>query len=247
MIRSILVLAAVLLLRDEKGDLLAAAKKAVEAKSYAFRGETRLVLPEGLDKSGGGEPAKFEGRFERDSGLWVKTGGFEFVTAGGKTVARPVSEWKQVKDDGADVQRLLYQALAGSRAPRAPHEDFAAWPRAQVVAAVKRTEVKETIGDKETRVYEVEFATDFARELVNTLFPMGRWMDRIPIERPSGSARVWIDGDGRILKVETVAKVGASLQGSQVQLTATRTVTISDYDATKVQVPEEAKKILDAK
>jgi hypothetical protein len=245
MIRSILVLAAVLLVRDEKSDLLAAAKKAADAKSYTFRGETKLALPEGLDKSGGGEPVKFEGRFERESGLWVKTADFEFVTAGGKTVARPVSEWKQLKDDGGDVQRLLYQALAGSRAPRAPLDDLSAWPRA--VAAVKRTEVKETIGDREARVYEVEFSPEFAREMVNTLFPMGRWMDRIPIERPSGSARVWIDGDGRILKLETVAKVAASLQGSQVQLTATRTVTISDYDATKVQVPEEARKVLDSK
>jgi hypothetical protein len=231
MIRWMMIAAAVLLLRDEKGDLLAAARKTADAKSYAYRGELKLVLPEGIDKAGG-ETQKFEGKHERDAGAWAKTDAYEFAMAGGKTASRPVGEWKLVKDD--DVQRLLYQALNGSRPPRPPHEEFAAWPRHAV--AVKKAE----------GVYEIEFATEFARELVATLFPMGRWMDRIPIERPAATAKVWIN-DGRIIKIETVAKVGASIQGVATQLTATRTVSISDYDSAKVQIPEDVKRLLEAK
>lgn len=234
MTRWMAIAAVVLLIRDEKGDLLAAARKTSDARSYAYRGETKLVLPEGIDKSGGGEPVKFEGKYERDAGAWVRTDAYEFVMAGGRTVARPVAGWSVLKDDAGDVQRLLYQALGGSRAPRPPHEEFASWARH--VVAVKKAE----------GVFEIEFATEFARELVATLFPMGRWMDRIPIERPAATARVWI-ADGRITKVETVAKVGASLQGAAKQLTATRTVAISDYDNVKLQVPEDVKKILEAK
>jgi len=242
LIATALVLA---LARDEKSDLLAAAKKAAEARSCSFRGETRLVLPEGLDRAGGGDPVKFEGKADRDGNAWVKTDAFEFVMAGGKTVVRPVSEWKPLRDDGADVQRLLYQGLSGARPPRPPHEEFATWARS--VMTVKRAEAKEMIGDRETRLYEIEFTSEHARELVQSLFPMGKWMDRIPLERPTGSAKAWIDNDGRILKTEISTKIAGSLQGSQVQLVATRTTTFSDYDNTKVQIPDDARKILDSK
>lgn len=233
---------------DDKDELLAAAKKAAEAKSYSFRGETKLVLPEGLDKSGGNEPVRFEGRFDRETAAWVKTDAYEYVMAGGKTVARPVGDWKALKEEeGGDVQRLLYQALSGARPPRAPHEDFAAWPRA--IAGVKRADGKESIGDKECRVYEVKFTPESAREMIRVLFPMGRWIDRMPIDNNSCSAtaRAWVDGDGRILKVETSAKVTASIQGTDSIFSVTRTTAISDHDATKVEVPAEARKILDSK
>ena len=234
-----------ILVPDEKSELLAAAKKAGEAKSYAFRGETKLVLPEGLDRAAGGDAMKFEGKFERDAGAWVKTGAFEFVTAGGKTAARPVSEWRAVKNEGTDVQRLLYQSLAGARAVRPPLEDFAAWSRG--LAVVKRTDAKEKIGDKECRLYEVEFTPHTARDVVFALFPMGPWMDRMPVDKQVGTARVWIDGETRILKIEIAARVMASIQGAEVELVATRTSTITGYDATKVEVPADAKKAMDSK
>jgi hypothetical protein len=233
---------------DDKDELLAAANKAAQAKSYSFRGETKLVLPEGLDKSGGNEAVRFEGKFDRETGARVKTDSYEFVMAGGKTAARPVGEWKALKEEeGGDVQRLLYQALSGSRPPRAPHEDFAAWPRA--IAGVKRADGKESIGDRECRVYEIKFTPESARELVRVLFPMGRWIDRMPIDNNSCSAtaRAWVDADGRILKVETSAKVTTSIQGSDAVFSVTRTTSISDVDATKVEIPEAARKALDAK
>jgi hypothetical protein len=228
----------VLAVLDEKGELLAAAKKTAEAKSYTFKGDTKLVLPEGLDRSGGGEPLKFEGKHEREAGLWVKTDAFEYVTFAGKTAMRPVSEWRALKDDNGNVQRLLYQSLAGARPPRAPHEDFAAW--AKGVASVKRIEGKD-------RVYEADFTPEHARELVTALFPIGPWLDRIPTDRPTASAKVWVDESGRIQRMEISTRVTASIQGSLVQLVATRTTTFSDVDATKVQVPDEARKILEAK
>jgi hypothetical protein len=226
MMKFLIGLAAVLALGgDEKSELLAAAKKAGEAKSYAFRGETKLVLPEGLDRAGGGDAGKFEGKFERDAGAWVKTGAFEFVTAGGKTAARPVAEWCAVKDEGTDVQRLLYLSLAGARAFRPPLEDFASWSRG--LSVVKRTDAKEKIGDKEGRLYEVEFNREAARDMVLALFPMGPWMDRMPIDKQVGTARVWIDGEARILKLDVAARVMATIQGAEVQLVATRTSTIT--------------------
>jgi hypothetical protein len=231
---------AALLIRDEKGDLLAAAKKAGDAKSYAFRGETKLVLPEGLGKPGADETVRFEGRVERDKGAWVRTPAFEFYIAGGRTAARPVPEWRLVREEG-EVQRLLYHSLAGSRPPRLPHEDLAGWP--QGVTSVRRTDAKEAEG----RVYELEFTPEAARDLVSSLFPMGKYMERIPLDPATGSGRAWIDDSGRLTKMELVIKVGTSIQGTVVQLSATRTTTLSEFDAAKVEIPADAKKVLEAK
>ena len=233
MVRTLALVLAIALVRDEKADLLAAAKKTAEARSYAFRGETKVALPEGLDKSGG-DTVKFEGRFERDAGSWVKTDAFEFVTAGGKTVTRPLSEWRAVKDEVDDVQRLLYQALSGSRPFRLPHEDLAGWAR--TIATVKKNDG-----------YDVEFKPESAREIIHVLLPLGRWLDRIPLERPTAAARVWLGADGRMSKLELTVKASTTIQGSAVQLGATRTVTFSDYDTAKVEIPEGAKKALEAK
>lgn len=233
MSRTLVLILALALAPDDRVDLLAAAKKTADAKSYAFRGETKYTLPEGLDKSGG-DTLKFEGKVDRDAGSWVKTDAFEFVSAGGKTVSRPVSEWHAVKDDVEDVQRLLYQALSGSRPFRLPHEDLAAWSR--TVATVKK-------GDG----FEIEFKSESAREIVHALFPMGRWLDRIPLERPSATARVWTGADGRIAKFELSVKATTTIQGAAAQLGATRTAAFSDYDTTKVEIPEGARKALEVK
>jgi hypothetical protein len=238
MIRCIGLIAVALLIRDEKADLLAAAKKAGEAKSYAFRGETKLVLPEELAKSGGGE-SRFEGKVERDKGAWQKTDAFEFFTAGGKTVARAVPEWRLLKEEG-EVQRLLYQSLAGSRPPRLPHEDLAGWH--QAVTTVRRTDAKEAEG----RIYEMEFTPEASRDLVSSLFPMGRYLERIPIDPPA-TGRAWIDDSGRLGKMELAVNAAVSIQGSIVKMSATRTVTLTEFDAAKVDIPAEAKKVLEAK
>jgi hypothetical protein len=233
------------LMQDDKADFLNAARKVGEAKSYTFRGETRLAMPESLIKDAGAEPIRFEGRVDRAVGATVKTDLHEFAMAGGRTAVRPTVEWRALKDDNGDLQRLLYQALAGARGFRLPHDEFGSWPKA--LASVKRTETVEKVGDKDGRVYEGEFTTESSRELLHALFPIGKWMDRIPIERPTGTARAWINGEGRLLKLELSAKVAASIQGQPVQLSATRTTTFSDVDSTKVTISDEAKKVLEPK
>lgn len=231
---------------DDKEALLAAAKRAADVKSCTFRGETKLDLPEGVARGAGAEAARFEGKFERGAGTWVKTDAHEFLTAGGKTVARPISDWKLLKEeDPGDVQRLIYQSLGSARALRSPPEEFAGYARG--VERVKKSDAKETVGDKECAIYEAEFTEPAARDLGRALVPMGRWVDRLPNAACSASARVWVDGEGRILKVESKARIAATIQGSDVQLSATRTTAISDIDATKVEVPDGAKKILDLK
>jgi len=231
---------------DEKDELLAAARRAAEAKSYSFRGETKLALPEGMARAGGSDPVKFEGKVDRDTGTWVKTDSYEFVTVGGKTVARPSADWKLLKEeDESEIQRGLFRGLASSRPVRAPHEEFAGYAR--VVTKTKKSESKESVGDKECQVYEAEFTEEAARDMARALFPMGRWLDRMPEAKYSAGTRVWVDGDGRILKVETNVKISAPVQGTDIDMAATRSATITDIDATRLEIPDPVKKALEGK
>ncbi|HTF57822.1 MAG TPA: hypothetical protein VK661_11375 [Planctomycetota bacterium] len=231
---------------DEKDELLAAAKRAAEVKSYSFRGETRLALPEGMARAGGSDPVKFEGKVERETGAWVKTDSYEFVTVGGKTVARPSADWKLIKEeDETEIQRGLFRGLASSRPVRAPHEEFAGYAR--VVTKAKKAEAKESVGDRECQVYEAEFSEEAARDMARALFPMGRWLDRMPEAKYSAGTKAWVDGDGRILKVETSVKISASVQGNDIEMSATRSATITDIDATKLEIPDPVKKALEGK
>ena len=185
-------------------------------------------------------------QWDRETGTWVKTDSYEFVTVGAKTVARPSADWKLIKEeDESEIQRGLFRGLASSRPVRAPHEEFAGYAR--VVTKAKKAEAKESVGDKECQVYEAEFTEEAARDMARALFPMGRWLDRMPEAKYSAGTRVWVDGEGRILKVETNVKISAPVQGTDIEMSATRSSTISDIDATRLEIPDLVKKALEGK
>lgn len=230
---------------DDRANLLAAAKRAAEVKSYAFQGETKVSYPEAMGKFGASDPVKFEGRHDREAGTLLRTDQYEFAIVDGKTAGRPLPEWRPIKEeDEGEVQRGLLRGLAATRPIRAPHEDFAAYPKR--VARVKKAGAKEAVGDRECEIYESEFTEEGAREAVRSILPMARWIDRIRSEM-TASERVWVDPEGRILKVETAAKIVANVQGRDLEITATRTAALSGFDATKVEIPEAAKKVLAGK
>lgn len=230
---------------DDRADLLAAAKRAAEVRSYAFQGEAKVSYPEAMAKFGGSGAVKFEGRHDREVGTIFHTDMHEFAIVDGKTAVRPLPEWRAVKEeDEGEVQRGLLRGLEAVRPIRPPHADFAAY--AKRVARAKKAGAKEAVGDRECEIYEVEFTDEGAREAAKSILPMARWIDRIQSVM-TASERVWIDSDGRILKVETTAKITASVQGSEMAFTATRSAILSGFDATKVSIPEGAKKILAGK
>jgi hypothetical protein len=230
---------------DERADLLAAAKRAAEVRSYAFQGETKVSFPEAMGKFGVSDAVKFEGRHDRDVGTLLHTDLYEFAIVDGKTAVRPLPEWRPVKEeDEGEIQRGLLRGLAATRPIRAPHADFATY--AKRVVRAKKAGAKESVGDRECEIYEAEFTEEGAREAAKSILPMARWIDRLQSTMTS-SERVWIDSDGRILKVETSAKVSATVQGTDMEFTATRTAILSGFDATKVVIPEAAKKVLAGK
>lgn len=236
------LLAITLLLGDDKDDLAAAAKKAHESSSYSFKGETTTEMPSMMGGMGDNEPTKFEGKYEKGVGAYIRTATHEFVTIGDKTASRPLAEWKMLEDedDPMALQKRMMSMMSGSKSVKSPHGDFADF--AGKIEKAKKSK-KETLGETECDLYEIEFTEEAAKALLGDLLPMGGMMGMIPDAESTGTGKVWVDGGGRIVKYEATGKLSASMQGMDFEMSATRTVTFYDVDKTKVEIPEDAKKL----
>jgi len=243
----LIIVAAALLIaarRDEKEDLANAAKKTVEAKSYTFKGQTEIEMPAMMGGMGGGDPTKFEGKHETGVGTLVKTDTHEFVIVGENAVTRPRSEWKKVEtdDDPMAMQKNMMKMFGGSQKVKTPHEDLAGF--AKKLDKTKKKEAKEKVGEVECDLYDADLTEDAAKEWMEELLPMGKFMQQIPDVTFTAKAKVWVDKDGRIVKYVSSGTMSASIQGQDFEMSATKTVNLSDVDATKVEIPEEAKKAM---
>jgi hypothetical protein len=233
---------------DDKDDLAAAAKKTAEARTYSFKGETNTELP-AFGGGGGGPqgPQKFEGKHDAEAGTHILTDTQEIVKIGKKTATRPRAEWR-VTEEGADPQGGRgggfgrgMRGMFGGAAVRAPHEELADF--GSKVSKVTKKGSKETLGETECDVFEAELTEEAAKAVV----PGGGMLNRIPDATISGSAKVWVDGDGRIVKYVVKGTVTASFQGNDFEMSSTRTTTIYDVERTKVEIPADAKKAIEKK
>lgn len=227
---------------DDKDDVTAAAKKAAELTNYTFKGETKTELPAMM--GGGGDPQKFEGKHDKDSGTMVRTDTQEFVTVGGKTASRPIAEWKLVKEEDAMGMARRGMGLgSSSRPPKAPHEVLG--KLGSRFKKVKKSK-KESVAETECDLFEAELSESGAGDTLKELVPaIGQWLEHLPDAETTGSSKVWVNADGCVVKYEMTAKISASVQGMELEITATRTITLSEIGKTKVEVPDDAKKALE--
>jgi hypothetical protein len=118
---------------------------------------------------------------------------------------------------------------------RAPHEDLAGI--SDKLKKVDDPGKKETVGEAECSLYEAELTDEAAQGMITGGRGMGRMTEEAEF---SGTAKIWLDGEGRITKFETTAVMVAVMQGNEVEISATRTVLIFGVGDTKVESPEGA-------
>jgi hypothetical protein len=230
---------------DDKDDAAAAAKKTSELTNYSFKGETTIELPAMWAAAmGGADPQKFEGRYDKDAGTTVRTSSHDFVTIGDKTVSCPIQRWDKVQDeDMMSASKRMMGMMGSSRPVSAPHADLAKF--AAKLKKAKKVDAKETIGETDCTRFDVELTDGAAEDLVKELMPsMAGMLGQMEADL-SAKAKFWVNGDGVIVKCELVGMLAGSLQGMDMEMSATRTSTLYDVGSTKVEVPEGAKKALE--
>ena len=207
-----------------KDDITAAAKKLGDAANYSWR--TTVAVPEDAPF----KPGPTEGKAEKD-GITMITMSFgdneiKAVIKGDKGAAtNQDGEWKSAEElsNAEGPGRFMGMMLRNFKAPVAQAD--------QLVSFAK--DLKKD-GDA--------YSSDLTEDGAKTLLTFRRGGDAT-VTNPKGSVKFWVK-DGALTKYEFHVKGSVSFNGNDFDQDRTTTVVIKDVGATKVTVPDEAKKKL---
>ncbi len=228
-----------------KDEVAKAAKKTAEVESYTFKLEVEIEgSPMPMD------PMTFEGKHQKDVATHI-TGSISFggqsydIDAwkkGEKNVYKdPQSgEWKSGAAAGARGGRGGGMMSAG-RNIKSPHEEMAGLEKKY--KEVSKKDAKQDVDGKECTVFEGPLTEEGAKDMLPG--GMGRMLGAAG--EVTGTAKLFVDADGIIRKIVLVSVVSASFQGTDLEITTTRTTVLKEIGSTKVEVPEEVKTLLDKK
>jgi hypothetical protein len=207
---------------DEPADELAKAlKKAASADSYAFTVE---------EMPGAGSGGGLEAKYQKGQPLWCKADKIEFYKQGDAVVYRDGEQWQRSKRGTLSDPLRVLGAVAKVNVVRLPHEELAGFEK--LLKEVRPAKDKE---DGNT-VYGADLTDEAVKKLART--------EHRDVAR-SGSARVWVDDKGNVVKYVVTLKLQGRVGNAEIDGTATRTTTLSGAGGTKVEVPEAAKKALE--
>jgi hypothetical protein len=213
---------------DSKDEIAAAAKKLGEQANYSWT--TTVVVPEGSRF----RPGPTEGKIEKDgfTHLKVSVGDnpTQAVLKGDKAaVSTADGGWQSLAelDSSEGAARFKAMAVRNFKAPAAQAAELA-------------TGAKELGKDGEA------WAGELTEETAGTLLTFGRRAganDGPTVSNAKGSVKFWLK-DGALVKFEVKVSGKVSFNGNERDVERTMTTEIKDVGATKVEVPEEAKKKL---
>lgn len=222
-----LIVSAAFALQSE--ELAAAAKKASEMPSYAFKIETKS------DGKGANKLPGVEGRYEKDKAQALKVNGTDTFRKAGLVVVKDGEGWKRLEKPAKGEKpargTLTIQSFGGIKLP---HEELADFE--------KSFEKVEKAEEGELSVYSGVLTPQGARTAAST----GSKAEGKATLTHSGTAKVWVNKDGVIVKYEIAVKAKGTVREKEVEQSLTRTVTLSEVGTAKVEVPEAAAKALGA-
>jgi hypothetical protein len=210
---------------NPKDEIANAAKKLGEKPNYSWN--TTVVVPEGSPF----RPGPTEGKTEKDGFTHVKMSFGEntsqaVIKGDNAAVTNPEGGWQSVAelDNEEGPRRFMGLMVRNIRTPAVQAGELASF-------------AKELKKDGET--YSSELTEDGAK----TLLRFRRGGDGPSISNAKGSVKFWLK-DGALSKYEYKVTGTISFNGNDRDVDRTTTVEIKDVGATKVEVPEEAKKKL---
>jgi len=213
---------------DSKEDIAAAARKLGEQANYSWT--TTVVVPEGSRV----RPGPTEGKIEKDGYTHLKVSVGDNLTQavlkGDKAaVSNSDGGWQSLAelDSGEGAARFKAMAVRNFKAPAAQAAELA-------------TGSKELVKEGEA------WAGELTEETAGTLLSFGRRpgaSDGPTVSNAKGSVKFWLK-DGALVKYEIKVSGKMSFNGNDRDVDRTMTTEIKDVGATKLEVPEEAKKKL---
>ncbi len=237
----------VVLLQDKEALAEAAGKNTQELSSYKFNTEFEVQgFPGGGGDRGGRGAPRIEGTYHKDEGLHVRVGDSVEVVKKDKKIVHTDSSrnWKVFEDkpsDGGedrDRRRRDWQKDMLKNI-RAPHEEIKGI-ETKFKEVAKSVET-ERIDGQECAVYSGELTADGAKELM----PHRGMLNRIENVELKGSAKVWVTDKGVVSQYQIKIDATGEFRNNPFNVTFTRTVTLTQANEARCEIPEEAKKLLE--
>lgn len=227
-----MTLATALFAADAKEEVTAAAKKLGEKANYSWK--TTVVVPEGTEF----RPGPTDGKTEKDGFMHVKW------TFGDNTtdVVKKGDKAAFTNRDGD------WQTLAEVENQEGPARFRAGMVRNLRTPAEQAAEI--AAGAKELKKDGDALAGELTEDAAKTLMRFrrggrggGGGGEGPAISGAKGSAKFWLK-DGVLTKYEFKVSGKMDFNGNEIDLDRTSTTEVKDVGATKVEVPEAAKKKL---
>jgi hypothetical protein len=223
-----------------KEELTDAAKKLADAKNYSWKSDVQSQNPGGQGGQGRGRGfgGPSEGKAEKDgvTHLSMTRGDntIEVVMKGDKGAIKTQEGWKSF----AEASEGEATPAAARLAPARMFQNFKA-PAAQAQDLISKVKDLKKDGD----AYTGELTEEGVKQLLSF---GGRPGGNAPeVANPKGTAKFWTK-DGVLSKYEVNVQGTMTFQGNERNINRTTTVEFKDVGSTKVEVPEEAKKKLEA-
>jgi hypothetical protein len=218
-----------------KEDLKAAVKKLADKPNYSWTTTTEM---EGAQFT----PGVIKGKTEKDGFALVtqerNDRTTEAVVKGDKGAVRTQDGWRTVEE--------LRQAAQGGGGGRGMMAGRLAMTRVPAKEAENILEKVKDVKAADGGVFTADLTEEGAKELISFRRPSGSGQQQGPgAKNAQGSVKFWVK-DGMLVKYELSLK-GTVIFGQDQQerdMARKTTVEIKDVGATKVEVPEEAKKKL---
>src|SRR5262245_54984089 len=216
----------VLALQNE--ELAEASKKAAGMENYTF-------IVDAKAGKGKNQPGAVEGRFQKDQPVALKTGSTEGFRKGGAVVYKEGEEWKKLEKP-AKGEKKQQPAAAEFSLIKLPHEELEGFEKS--FEKVEKAAEK----DKGCTVWSGALTPAAARVLVTT----GGKSDAKNAATYSGTAKVWVNAEGLIIRYEVVSLMKGENKKGALEVTITKTVELTERGTTNVEVPEGAAKLLNS-
>jgi hypothetical protein len=212
---------------DPKDDITSAAQKLSDAGNYTW--VTTVVVPADSRFKPGPTNGKIQGNLT-DVKSSFGDNSTRFIMNGTNTAITDPDDgsWEKLSDvDTSGAGRFLVMMVQNFKAPAA-----------QASGLAGDAESLQSSGNS----YTGTLTEDGAKKLM--MFGRGRRGGNGPsISNPSGTVTFWVDG-GQLTKFEYHVKGTMSFNGNDRPVDRDTTVTISDVGSTKIDVPDDAKKLL---
>ena len=220
------LMAAAFCLQNE--ELAQAAKKTTELESYSFKVDVKA----GKGKKGA---PSYEGKYQKDQPLALKSGTTEAFKKGAIVVAKEGEEYKKVEKPKKGEKKTASPALAFFDV-KLPHEMLEGLEKS--FEKVEKAAEK----DKDCSVWSGPLTAEGARGIAST----GAKSEAKANLTYTGTAKVWINAQGVIVRFEASVDVKGDSAKGAIDQHVTKTIEITDVGSARVELPEAAKKALES-